>query len=155
MTALAAYRDDGPLAAWLFARAGEKTGRLSWIVPPLLRALEFGALVALTAWSDRGALPACYALLAVLAFHHYDTAYRLRHQGLAPPDWVRLAGGGWEGRLIVVVILAIAGVLEVGLIVLAAGLGLLYVGEAASSWARFARGRPPAPVRADDEEDVD
>ena len=66
-------------------------------------------------------MPLCFALLAVLAFHHYDTVYRLRHQRLAPPAWLRAAGGGWEGRVLVACVLALAGVLGPGLLVAAVG----------------------------------
>ena len=98
MSALQLYRDDGPLAAWIAGRAaaarGPRTGThpLAWLVPPLLRLVEYGSLIALTAAADPDALPVCFALLGVLAFHHYDTVYRLRHQRLAPREQVALEG---------------------------------------------------------------
>ncbi|MGH3042770.1 MAG: DUF5941 domain-containing protein [Gaiellaceae bacterium] len=151
MNALRIYRDDGPLADWLagMLSAGRsptaEPRALAWLVPPLVRLFEYGTLIAVTAIDDRGALPACFALLVVLAFHHYDTVYRMRYQGTAPPRWVRLAGGGWEGRIIVVCMLALAGVLEAGLIVAAVGLGLLYVAESAWSWRHFSDAGRPEP----------
>jgi hypothetical protein len=138
MTALEIFRDDGPLAARLLPPL---TGRLAWLVPPLLRALEYGWLIALTALVEPDAMPICFALLAVLAFHHYDVVYRLRAQGQAPPDWVRAAGGGWEGRVLVATVLALAGgdALRAGMLVAAIALAGVFVGGSVAGWIRFAR----------------
>lgn len=136
MTALQVYRDDGPLAAWVAGRrAGSPIAHpLAWLVPPLVRLAEYAGLIALTALSDPDALPFCFAFLAVLSFHHYDTVYRLKLYGLAPPAWVRWAGGGWDGRLVVAGLLALAGVLGLGLLVAAVGLGIVYFVDSVSSW---------------------
>jgi Family of unknown function (DUF5941) len=141
MTALDAFRDDGPLAE----RLPRATGRLAWLVPPLLRALEYGGLIALTAAVDADAMPICFALLGVLAFHHYDTVYRLRTQGHPPPDWVRLAGGGWDGRLLIAAVLALVGgdALRAGMLAAAIALALLFVGESVAGWIRFAGAERP------------
>jgi hypothetical protein len=138
MTALEVFRDDGPLAERLLPPL---SGRLAWLVPPLLRALEYGWLIALTALAEPDAMPICFALLGVLAFHHYDVVYRLRTQGQAPPDWVRAAGGGWEGRVLVATVLALAGgdALRWGMLVAAAALAVVFVGESVAGWIRFAR----------------
>jgi hypothetical protein len=157
VSALRLYRDDGPLAAWI---SGKLAGRLrpaashplEWLGPPLVRAVEYGSLVALTAVAEPDALPICFALLGVLAFHHYDTVYRARHQGSLPPAWVGFAGGGWEGRLLFAAALALAGALELGLLVGAVGLGLVYALESASSWIYFAGVERPPPLG--DEGDV-
>jgi Family of unknown function (DUF5941) len=157
VNALRIYRDDGLLvdrvADWLSARRspGAEPHALAWLVPPFLRLVEYGTLIGVTAVTDAGALPACFALLVVLAFHHYDTAYRLQHTAAAPSRWVRLAGGGWEGRIIAVCLLALAGVLQAGLVVGAVLLGLIYVAESVWSWLHFAsRGRPePLEERGD------
>jgi hypothetical protein len=162
IAALAAAGDDLPpdavgLVALAFlvvvAGAGARhaqRGRFAWTVPPLLRALEYGLLIRLTAVADHHALPACYALLGVLAFHHYDTVYRLRHQGAEPPRWVRWCGGGWDGRILVATVLAAAGALDAGLIAGAVALGVLYVTESVMSWRGFVRGARPSVY--DDEE---
>ncbi|HET6549508.1 MAG TPA: DUF5941 domain-containing protein, partial [Solirubrobacter sp.] len=121
------------------ARSRAERGRLAWLVPPLLRALEYGILLWLTDLADADALPACFALLGVLAFHHYDTVYRLKHQGVAPPTWLRIASGGWDGRLVVVYALAAADALEPVLAVLALALGVLFVSESVVSWLGAAR----------------
>lgn len=129
------YRDDGPLAARLLAGA-----RLSWLSAPAARALELGAVIAVVAASDEDALPACFAFLMVVAFHQYDTIRRTE-QGEGPAGWARALGGGWEGHIVLVAVLALAGVLQVGLIVAAAALAALFVGEVVFSWTRAPRGR--------------
>ena len=155
MTALQAYRDDGPLAALVARRLGAvplTLGPLTWIVPALLRGLEYAFLITLTAIADPAAMPLAFAFLAVLAFHHYDTIYRLRHQRLAPPAWVQAVGGGWDGRILVASVLALAGSLDVGILAAAVGLALVYVTESTLSWLRF--GQAERPVAYDDEDEV-
>ena len=137
MSALRVYRDDGLLASAL--PESRSAGRLAWLGPPLARLVEYGALLALARLSDPGSMPFCFAFLAVLAFHHYDSAYRLRIQGAPPPSWVGSAGGGWELRIAVALVLALGGVLGGGLLAGAIALGTLWVGESAASWARFVR----------------
>ncbi|NED89642.1 CDP-alcohol phosphatidyltransferase family protein, partial [Streptomyces sp. SID11233] len=49
-------------------------GALDWLVPPFLRAAEYGTILLLAARSDpHGALPAAFGLVAAVAYHHYDT----------------------------------------------------------------------------------
>jgi Family of unknown function (DUF5941) len=161
VSALQIYRDDGPLAAWVAGRAAAhapsaRAHPLAWALPPLLRLVEYGSLIALTAIADPDALPVCFALLGVLAFHHYDTVYRLRHQRLAPPSWVQAVGGGWEGRLLAASALALGGGLRYGLFAAAVGLGLVYVIESILSWMRFGRaGGPLLDEDQDEDEDGD
>jgi hypothetical protein len=146
-------------AGWFVLLAGAGSAapggsRFSWTAPPLLRALEYTALVKLTVLDDPGAMPACFALLAVLAFHHYDAVYRLRHQRTAPPAWTNLAGGGWDGRLLVAAVLALAGVLGDVLGVVAVVLGLAFVAESVTSWLRFVGAERPTLYEDEDLEDA-
>jgi hypothetical protein len=145
--------------AWfvLLAGAGSPApggSRFSWTVPPLLRLLEYTALVKLTVLDDPGAMPACFGLLAVLAFHHYDAVYRLRHQRTAPPAWVRLAGGGWDGRLLAAGALVLAGVLGDVLGVAAVVLGVAFVAESVTSWLRFVGAERPTLYEDEELEDA-
>jgi hypothetical protein len=153
VSALQLYRDDGALAARVASALPRSAAahQLAWLSPPLVRVAEYGSLIALTRVSAPDRLPFCFAFLAVLAFHHYDSAYRVRHQGAPPPSWVRLAGFGWEGRTLAALALALAGVLGPGLLVGAVALGLLYGVESAFAWIRFARAEgPPARLGAEE-----
>lgn len=148
----------GAAAAWAVlaggvARGRPDTGRFAWIVPPVLRLLEYGTLLAFAALAGPPAVPACFALVAALAFHHYDTVYRLRHQGVAPPRWLSLAGGGWDGRILVGYVLLLAGAARTGFLVAAIVLVVVYVAESTSGWLRFTQAQRPALY--DDEEDED
>jgi phosphatidylglycerophosphate synthase len=83
------------------------TGPLDWLVPPLFRAAEYGTVLALAARSGvHGALPAAFGLVAAVAYHHYDTVYRMRGNTGAPPQWLVRAIGGHEGRVLLVVLAA-------------------------------------------------
>jgi len=128
-------------------------GRFAWVTPPVLRAVEYGAFIKLVALTDGDWMPACYAFLALLAFHHYDAVYRLRHQRLEPPAWVRWAGGGWDGRLVVASALALAGALGPGLLVAIVVLGPAFVAESVVSWLRFVAAERVATYEDEDVQD--
>ncbi|MFD7236801.1 DUF5941 domain-containing protein [Streptomyces syringium] len=82
-------------------------GPLDWLVPPLFRASEYGIILLLAARSGvDGALPAAFGLVAAVAYHHYDTVYRIRGGSGAPPHWLVRAIGGHEGRVLAVTIAA-------------------------------------------------
>lgn len=130
---LAIFRDDGPIAALTTGVRGKYT----WLLPPLLRALEYGGFIALTAIVEPDAMPYCFAFLAALCFHHYDTVYRVRHQRLAPPAWIGWLGGGWLLRLPVAGVLAAFGLLGPGLLIGAIFYGAVFVTESVISWWRF------------------
>ena len=125
------------LAAPAFRSAHD--GRLDWLVPPLLRAAEYTALLRLAVLGGPATVPACYALLAALAYHHYDLVYRLRDRGEEPPAWLRRVGLGWEGRLLAAALLAALGALRPGLYVAAAVLLTTYVVEGVLGWRRSER----------------
>ncbi|MEA2271195.1 MAG: hypothetical protein QOC64_3805 [Solirubrobacteraceae bacterium] len=129
-------------------------GRFAWTAPPLLRLLEYALLIKITVLADPGAMPLCYALLAALAFHHYDAVYRLRHQRVAPPAWTRAVGGGWDGRILLAAVLALAGVLDVALLAGAVVLGAVYVAESVRSWLAFGRAERPSLYEDEDVQDA-
>ncbi|MCJ1675821.1 CDP-alcohol phosphatidyltransferase family protein [Streptomyces sp. APSN-46.1] len=82
-------------------------GPLDWLIPPLFRFAEYVTVLALAAKADvPGALPAAFGLVAAVAYHHYDTVYRIRGGSGAPPRWLVRATGGHEGRVLLTVVLA-------------------------------------------------
>jgi predicted outer membrane lipoprotein len=121
------------------SKARSETGRFRWGVPPLIRLTEYAGLLWIGALGD--ALPAAFALIAALAYRHYDLVYRLRHRGETPPAWVDLAGLGWDGRLLLGYVLLLAGALPAALYVLAAVLGVVFVAESVAGWTGSAAGR--------------
>ena len=89
------------------AVAAPLKGPLDWLVPPLFRAAEYGTVLILAARSQvNGALPAAFGLVAAVAYHHYDTVYRIRGGTGAPPHGLVRAIGGHEGRILVVTAIA-------------------------------------------------
>ncbi|MFF1279023.1 DUF5941 domain-containing protein [Streptomyces marokkonensis] len=114
-------------------------GALDWLVPPFFRAAEYGTVLALAADADvNGALPAAYGLVAAVAYHHYDTVYRIRGNAGASPRWLVRAIGGHEGRTLVVAVLAAvltASQFTVALTVLAVAVALVVLAESIRFWA--------------------
>ncbi len=114
-------------------------GALDWLVPPFFRAAEYGTVLALAAAADvNGALPAAYGLVAAVAYHHYDTVYRIRGDAGASPRWLVRAIGGHEGRVLAVAVLAAlltASQFTVALTVLAVAAALLVLVESIRFWA--------------------
>ncbi|MFH8799112.1 DUF5941 domain-containing protein [Streptomyces sp. NPDC017936] len=125
-----------PLSAAAVARP--LTGALDWLVPPFFRAAEYLAVLFLAARSDAdGALPAAFGLVAAVAYHHYDTVYRIRGNAGAPPAWLVRAVGGQEGRTLLVAVLAAlltAGQFTVALTVLAVAVALVVLVESIRFW---------------------
>jgi uncharacterized membrane protein YciS (DUF1049 family) len=65
---------------------------------------------------------------------------------------VSAVGLGWDGRLLVALVLLVAGGFAAGLFVLAALLGTLFAVESALGWARAGRGQE-AQVYEDEEDE--
>ncbi|TWE16204.1 CDP-alcohol phosphatidyltransferase-like enzyme [Kitasatospora atroaurantiaca] len=137
------------LSALVLAR--KLNGSLDWLAPAFFRAGEYLTVLALALRLDTGALPAAFGLVAAVAYHHYDTVYRLRGGTGAPAGWLVRAAGGQEGRALLVTLVAalaytgspvgpvghqIAGadVLQGLLVALAAVLALVVVAESIHFW---------------------
>lgn len=124
------------------------SGRLDWLVPPLFRAAEYGTVLLLAGKAEvNGALPAAFGLVAAVAYHHYDTVYRIRGNAGAPPRWLVRASGGHEGRTLLVVVLAAllsASQFVVALTVLAVVVALLVLAESIRYWVTAHQGGAPA-----------
>ncbi|MGW5474827.1 DUF5941 domain-containing protein [Streptomyces chartreusis] len=113
-------------------------GALDWLVPPFFRAAEYGTVLALAVEAGvNGVLPAAFGLVAAVAYHHYDTVYRIRGNAGAPPAWLVRAIGGHEGRTLLVTVLAAvlsASQFKVALTVLAVAVALVVLVESIRFW---------------------
>ncbi|GHC99720.1 hypothetical protein GCM10010313_10130 [Streptomyces violarus] len=123
-------------------------GALDWLVPPFLRAAEYGTVLVLAARADvNGALPAAFGLVAAVAYHHYDTVYRIRGNAGAPPAWLVRSIGGHEGRTLLVTVLAAlltASQFTVALTALAVAVALVVLVESIRFWVAAHKGGAPA-----------
>jgi hypothetical protein len=129
------------------------TDRMRWAVPPVLRALELAGLIWVAAVAGSADPPAVFALLCAIAYHHYDVVYGQRHRGVSPPRWAQLAGGGWDGRLLLACAALLAGAVPAAFYVAAAVLAVLFVGVTVVEWRRVGQAEAPDDTDDDDEED--
>ncbi len=142
--------------AWVIVLNGASCGSwprqsFHWAVPPLVRLGEYAPIIWIGAVA--GAPEGSFALLAALAYRHYDLVYRLRHRAEVPPRWLNLLAAGWEGRLIIAWVLLAVGALPEGMFIWAGLLAVVSVAETVAAWRRFNRFRRPAEY--DDVEDED
>ncbi|MDC2949545.1 DUF5941 domain-containing protein [Streptomyces heilongjiangensis] len=123
-------------------------GALDWLIPPLFRAAEYGTVLLLAAEADvNGALPAAFGLVAAVAYHHYDTVYRIRGDAGAPPRWLVRVIGGHEGRTLLVTVLAALLAptdFKVALTVLAVAVALVVLLESIRFWVTAHQTGAPA-----------
>ena len=120
VTFLRRQSDSGPLLALVSELAMPRsrprmwTGRFAWAIPAVLRFVELAVVAAIAFIWVPAAIPVAFWWMAVVAFHHYDTLYRAM-QDAAAPRWLTWLSLGWDGRTILVVVLASVGVLVAGL----------------------------------------
>jgi hypothetical protein len=153
---------DGLVAGcvvWLLLLGGMSSGRphtdpFRWAVPSALRAAEYGAVLWMAAVTGGDAEPAAFALLGVVAFRQYDLVYRLRYRGAMPPAWVSIASLGWDGRLVLVLVLFLAGAMPAGLYIAAGVLAVMLVGESVHSWTSSLRVDAAEGVYEDEEDEA-
>jgi len=106
-------------------------GPLDWLVPAGLRAAEYLMAVAV-AMICAVPPPVVFALLFVLALHHYDLTARMEKG--APDVGGKRALLGWDGRVLLLVLFALAGVATAGELLLAVGVGLQFLTGAVKDW---------------------
>ncbi|GAB3066192.1 DUF5941 domain-containing protein [Pedococcus soli] len=118
--------------------------RLAWQAPAALwvaEALTVGVLVhhTLDSWSA-----AAFAYVAAIAYHRYDVVYRLRDTGTPPASWVAVAGLGTDGRLVVLLLVALLapGAVVPLLWVSAVALAVVYLTESFLGWRRWIAAQP-------------
>ncbi len=121
---------------------------LDWLVPPFFRAAEYGTVLVLAAKADvNGALPAAFGLVAAVAYHHYDTVYRIKGGTGAPPSWLVRAIGGQEGRTLLVTLAAALlspADFTVALTALAVAVALVVLVESIRFWVAAEKKGAPA-----------
>ena len=143
--------------AWAVLFGGLASGRplvdrLRWTVPSALRAIEYGGVLWIATVAGDSSLPAAFALLCAITYHHYDVVYGQRHRGVPLPRWAQAAGGGWDGRLLLGLVLLVAGALPAGFFVMAVAVAALFIGVTIAQWRHLGRAEQPV---YDDEEDED
>jgi hypothetical protein len=124
-----------PAVAMLLAALGAghpHDGRLDWLVPPLLQAGQYIYLAAV-AFAAGVPGPVTFALLASIALHHLDVQHRQRQQ-IPPSSRVTAAGLGWEGRMLVAGLGAMAGAETFVYIALTGYLWVLFGWDSLTSW---------------------
>lgn len=134
--------DLGPLGqpVWDRVLAGRQplAQASGWAWPAGLRAVELGVVWAVAAVMAPDAGAWLFVWAFVVAFHHYDTLYRALG-GSTPPRWLVVAGLGWDGRTILVLVAAawgaaaLVGLLSWGSV----ALGILFVVVASVQWVRL------------------
>ncbi|SDH78221.1 DUF5941 domain-containing protein [Nonomuraea jiangxiensis] len=107
-------------------------GRFDWLVVPILRLIEYTFVVACGFAHDMPPV-LIFLLLGALAFHHYDLVYRLR-QRVYPPAWLATFGLGWDGRMMMVSLVALTGWITAGYVLLALYLWALFGWESLTCW---------------------
>jgi hypothetical protein len=122
-----------PVEAMLLASLGAchpHDGRVDWLVPALLETGECVFLAGL-GFSRHVPAPIVFALLAAVALRHADLAYRARFGQGIPADRFGL---GWDGRMLLAGIAAVAGIAPLAFAVLSGYLWLLFCWDFLSGW---------------------
>ena len=128
-----------PVEAMMLAALGAwhpHNGRLDWLVPALLMAGECVFLAAL-GLSHHVAPWLVFTLLAAVVMRHVDLAFRARVGRGIPAD---VFGLGWEGRMLLAGVAALAGIAPFAYAVLSGYLWLLLVWDFLTGWLRSTDG---------------
>ena len=137
-----------PIEAMMLAALGARhphDGRLDWLVPALLLAGEGVFLAALglarhvTPW-------VVFALLAAVLLRHVDLACRARAGRGIPAD---VRGLGWEGRMLLAGVAAVAGIVPFAYAALSGYLWLLFIWDFLTGWLGPDEPGPAVPVPMD------
>ncbi|MGH3188816.1 MAG: DUF5941 domain-containing protein [Streptosporangiaceae bacterium] len=128
-----------PVLMMMLATLGARhphDGSVDWLVPPLLQTGEYVFLVAL-GFATRVPAALIFALIAGVILRHHDLAYRARF-GMGISADVR--GLGWEGRMLLAALAAIAGLATFAYAVISGYLWLLFAWDFLSGWLKVTDG---------------
>jgi hypothetical protein len=124
-----------PVVAMLLAAGGSThphDGPRDWLVPPLIQTGEYLYLIAL-AFAHQVSPPITFALLSAVVLRHFELACRARYWPPAGPR-VDETGLGWDGRMLLVGLFAVAGFVTFGYVLLAGYLWLLLTWDLIARW---------------------
>ena len=135
-----------PVAALLLsgmASGHPHDGRFDWLVPPVLRATEYGylAVMGLASGVPGSVL---FVLLVAIISHHRDDVARPA-VGTTRPVWVRVLALGWDGRMFVIAVGGALDALSLTYGILTGYMVVLLVREAVRTWSAT----PVTDVRTD------
>ena len=122
-----------PVEGMLLAALGSwhpHDGRRDWLVPPLLLAGEFVFLAALGV-SHNVAPVAVFALLGAVVLRHVDVGFRARHRSGISAD---VLGLGWDGRMLLFGLAALAGQAPLAYIAFSGYLWVLFAWDFLGGW---------------------
>ena len=135
-----------PVEAMMLAALGARhphDGRLDWLVPALLLTGE-GVFLAALGLAHDAAPWLVFTLLAAVLVRHIDLACRARAGLGLPAD---IYGLGWDGRMLLAGVAAMAGIVPLAYAALSGYLWLLFIWNFLSGWLAPAA---PAPSHGDD-----
>jgi phosphatidylglycerophosphate synthase len=130
--------DVGLALVAALAAGAPQDGSLDWLVPGALRAVEYLAVIAIGIGYNVP-LPAVFGLLFALAMHHYNLTARMEKHQRAPrfQQWAL----GWDGRLVLLAVLAAAGAPYAAIVSLAGYLVVVFCVGVFFAWWRRTDGR--------------
>jgi Family of unknown function (DUF5941) len=138
-----------PVVAMLLAAGGSThphDGPRDWLVPPLIQTGEYLYLVSL-AFAHQVSPPVTFAVLSAVVLRHFELACRARYWPPAGPR-VDATGFGWDGRMVLVGLFAVAGFVTYGYVLLAGYLCLLLSWDFIGRWVPTGyRPRTPEELR--------
>jgi hypothetical protein len=137
-----------PIEAMMLAALGARhphDGRLDWLVPALLLAGE-GVFLAALGLAKHVTPWVVFALLAAVLMRHVDLACRARAGRGIPAD---VRGLGWEGRMLLAGVAALAGITPFAYAALSGYLWVLFIWDFLTGWLAPTELGPADPVSTD------
>lgn len=120
--------------------AAPVVGRLAWVAPSTLFAVEAAVVLLAQHRLAPAAGGAAFLFVAAAAYRRYDVIYRTRDQGRPPAPWASWVTLGVEGRLLLVALAALApGGFATVLLVAGALVAVFVLLESTAAWLVWLR----------------